>query len=73
MQFYDLHPFHLLLDSQCRLLQCGSVIARLLPSVRQGDSLEAHFKVGERAALWVGRGILEADSRRLTEVDMEHT
>lgn len=44
--FYSLFPFHLLLDSACRVVQAGSVLQRLFPELQPGCNVSEHFKVG---------------------------
>lgn len=44
--FYQLFPFHLLLDEELRVVQCGAVLARLLPELAQpGATLHDHFSL----------------------------
>lgn len=43
--FYNLHPFHMLMDSRLKLLQWGPALARLVPGLCVGDHLRQHFKV----------------------------
>ena len=55
--FYQLFPFHLLLDEELRVVQCGAVLARLLPELAQpGATLQEHFSVSPRPG---GRGECE--------------
>ncbi|KXZ56253.1 hypothetical protein GPECTOR_1g220 [Gonium pectorale] len=41
--FYELFPFHILLDRNCTVLQTGAALARLLPGLQTGSLLEEHF------------------------------
>ena len=44
-QFAAAFPFHIVLDSQLRVLQCGSVLRRLCPGLSEGTGLGEHFIV----------------------------
>ena len=46
--FYQLFPFHLLLDRSCRVVQAGAVLERLFPELRgrSGVPLGDVFQVG---------------------------
>jgi len=48
--FYKLHPFHLLLAEDLTVLQAGAAVLRIAPSLKLGDALVRHFKVGRCAA-----------------------
>ena len=48
-QFSELHPFHMLLSEDCRVLQFGSVLARLFPGLQAGKQLSDFFE----ASLWL--------------------
>ncbi|KAJ9517261.1 hypothetical protein QJQ45_009127 [Haematococcus lacustris] len=43
--FAELHPFHLLLDCNCSVLQFGSVLPRLVPGIAVGAPAASLFKV----------------------------
>lgn len=43
--FYDLHPFHLLLDRECRLLQAGAAVKRVAPSLVPGEPIVRHARL----------------------------
>jgi hypothetical protein len=44
-QFYDLHPFHLIMDTQLQLLQWGAAIGRVEPDLRVGQHVRESFRV----------------------------
>jgi hypothetical protein len=53
--FYELHPFHLLMDRQLQLLQWGAAIGRVVPDLRVGQHVRDLFKVsGVQPAGWEG-------------------
>ncbi|KAG2499523.1 hypothetical protein HYH03_002469 [Edaphochlamys debaryana] len=62
--FYELFPFHIVLDEECRIVQAGSVVTRLLGStLLPGSPLSATFKLRHPyIPLEHGRMVLEADS-----------
>jgi hypothetical protein len=43
--FYELHPFHIIMDSQLRLLQWGAAIGRVVTELRVGLHLSDFFRV----------------------------
>ena len=43
--FYQLHPFHLILNAQLEIVQLGSSMKTVAPRIRLGDPLALHFKV----------------------------
>lgn len=43
--FYELHPFHLVMDRQLRLLQWGASIGRVVPDLQVGQHVRDFFKV----------------------------
>ncbi|GFR47155.1 hypothetical protein Agub_g8846, partial [Astrephomene gubernaculifera] len=43
--FYNIFPFHILLDKQCCVLQTGAALARLFPEMQQGTYLGDHFQL----------------------------
>jgi hypothetical protein len=43
--FCELHPFHLLLDEGCRVLQAGPALMRIAPSLRAGDEVVRHVRI----------------------------
>lgn len=43
--FYRLHPFHLIMDTQCHLIQAGPAMARVCPNMRVGEPIVKYFKV----------------------------
>lgn len=44
-QFYDLHPFHIVMDSQLQLMQWGAAIGRVVPDLRLGQHVRESFRV----------------------------
>ncbi|KAF8066284.1 Gucy1b1 [Scenedesmus sp. PABB004] len=42
--FYELHPFHLIMDEGLTLLQWGPGVARVVPELAEGQHLRQHFK-----------------------------
>ncbi|KAF5826759.1 hypothetical protein DUNSADRAFT_2120 [Dunaliella salina] len=56
--FYRLHPFHFVMDSQCRILQAGSVLQRELFAVQPGVSasdafeLQMPYRIGDGDGHW---------------------
>lgn len=43
--FYELHPFHLVMDRQLQLLQWGAAIGRVMPDLQAGQHVRHFFKV----------------------------
>lgn len=43
--FATLHPFHLLLDKDCFIMQHGHVLKRLLPDIAPGTHISQFFTV----------------------------
>jgi hypothetical protein len=43
--FYELHPFHLVLDQQLALLQWGGAVGRVVPELRRGRHVGECFRV----------------------------
>jgi guanylate cyclase soluble subunit beta len=43
--FYELHPFHLLLDDDCRLLQAGAALLRICPALAAGQGIAQHARI----------------------------
>lgn len=43
--FYELHPFHLVMDRQLQLLQWGAAIGRVVPDLQAGQHVRHFFKV----------------------------
>jgi hypothetical protein len=43
--FYELHPFHLVMDRQLQLLQWGASIGRVVPDLQAGQHVRHFFKV----------------------------
>jgi hypothetical protein len=43
--FYQLHPFHLILNPSLEIVQIGSALKTVAPRIRLGDPLALHFKV----------------------------
>ena len=41
----QLFPFHFLIDRQCRIIQHGSAIERLVPKMQPGDLASQHFQL----------------------------
>ena len=41
----QLFPFHFLIDRQCRIIQQGSAIERLVPKMQPGDLASQHFQL----------------------------
>lgn len=44
--FYELYPFHLILDANLRLVQAGPAIRRVIPELQAGEHIRDHFRVG---------------------------
>ena len=45
-QFYKLFPFHILLDKECRVLQCGHALQRLYPeTLKAGTHVQDTFRL----------------------------
>ena len=45
-QFYRLFPFHILLDKECRVLQCGHALQRLYPdTLKTGTHVQDTFRL----------------------------
>lgn len=44
-QFYDLFPFHMVLDTELRVTQVGSAMERLFPGLRPGTHVADFFNV----------------------------
>jgi guanylate cyclase soluble subunit beta len=58
--FYELHPFHMLLDDSCRVLQAGPALLRISPSLRVGDDVVRHTRIRHPADCgWEWGAILE--------------
>jgi hypothetical protein len=67
--FYRLHPFHLLLDEELRVLQAGWALGRVAPGLVPGEALTSHFRVragarrtvhSRRQAIVAARGAVAA-------------
>lgn len=43
--FYELHPFHIIMDSQLQLLQWGAAIGRVVTELRVGQHVREYFRV----------------------------
>lgn len=43
--FYQLHPFHIIMDSQLNLLQWGAAVGRVLPDLAVGQHVRDFFRV----------------------------
>eukprot|EP00878_Enallax_costatus_P026891 GHUV01028902.1.p1 GENE.GHUV01028902.1~~GHUV01028902.1.p1 ORF type:complete len:767 (+),score=239.67 GHUV01028902.1:298-2598(+) len=42
--FYELHPFHLILDASMHLVQAGPAIKRVVPDMQMGRHIRDHFR-----------------------------
>jgi len=61
--FHSLFPCHILVDARLRLLQLGSLAARLLPSLRPGSALGDALQLRHpHCALEAGAMLAESDS-----------
>ncbi|KAF5833462.1 hypothetical protein DUNSADRAFT_10217 [Dunaliella salina] len=43
--FYHLHPYHFVLDTDCRVIQAGSVLQRIMPTLVHGSRAADHFDI----------------------------
>jgi hypothetical protein len=43
--FYELHPFHIIMDDQLRLLQWGAAVGRCMPELQIGRHVRDFFRV----------------------------
>ncbi|MEN0067764.1 MAG: ATP-binding protein [Myxococcota bacterium] len=51
-QLDSVFPFHFGFDEDCRLLQQGRVLGRLLPELKEGDRLSDHFVITQPVMAW---------------------
>jgi serine/threonine protein kinase len=64
--FYELHPFHMLLDDQLVVLQHGAGLARVAPGIKPGDRAAQHFRLSHPHVRFDHAALVEnADSHAL--------
>jgi len=64
--FYELHPFHVLLDDQLVVLQHGAGVARVAPGIKPGDPVRAHFRLAHPLVRFDHAALVEnADSHAM--------
>lgn len=53
-EFYQLHPFHIVLDSSMQLLQWGRAVEQVVPDMQVGQHVSKYFKVRQHCWCWWG-------------------
>lgn len=60
--FYQLFPFHMLMDRTCKIIQTGSVLKRLFPELKPGAAVPETFKIKHPYVPFEYDRILDSDN-----------